>query len=183
MIKKYNNFKIINEKISFEEFCSKTQDIKKIIIEHTFCINHNRPLTKFCLEGELDKSAYDIIGYAFNKAIFQVIESIQQNNKADIFSELLTDEHFNELRRIYIFYLQRRKARFIMNYYRIVGLTKIISKKYEIGKEYYNQFKDINKILLFENIMKNAVSEKHLKKFLEELKHIVEENKTYSKTK
>jgi ASC-1-like (ASCH) protein len=33
MIKKYNNFKIINEKISFEEFCSKTQDIKKIIIE------------------------------------------------------------------------------------------------------------------------------------------------------
>jgi hypothetical protein len=33
MIKKYNNFKIINEKISFEEFCSKTQDIKKITIE------------------------------------------------------------------------------------------------------------------------------------------------------
>lgn len=33
MIKNYNNFKIINEKISFEEFCSKTQQIKKMIVE------------------------------------------------------------------------------------------------------------------------------------------------------
>ncbi|MCZ2356339.1 MAG: glycosyltransferase [Bacteroidia bacterium] len=37
----------------------------KKIIEHTFCINHNRPKSNFSLDRELDKSAYDIIGYGF----------------------------------------------------------------------------------------------------------------------
>lgn len=155
----------------------------KVFIEHTFCINHNRPLSKFNLDKELDKSAYDIIGYAFNKAIFQIIENIKKNKNTDIFSELLTDNNFNELKRTYIFYLQRRKARFLMNYYRIIGLTKIISEKFGFGKEYYEQFKDERKLLVFDNIMFNAVSEMHLRKFLEELKLIVEENKTLTSRK
>lgn len=33
MIKKYSNFKRIDEKISFEDFCSKTQQIKKMIVD------------------------------------------------------------------------------------------------------------------------------------------------------
>lgn len=155
----------------------------KNFIEHTFCINHNRPLTKFNLEKELDKSAYDIIGYAFNKAIFQVIEGIKQKECNDVFAELLTESNFYELKRIFIFYLERRRARFVMNYYRIIGLTKIISQNFGIGKEYYEQISDENKIAFFENIMTNAVSEIHLKKFLEELKLIVEENKSLSYTK
>lgn len=150
----------------------------KKFIEHTFCINHNRPISKFDLERELDKSAFDIIGYAFNKAIFQIIEKIKKSENADVFEELLTESNFSELKRSYIFFLQRRKARFIMNYYRIMGLTKIIFDKFDFGKEYYEQFKDERKISHFENIMLNAVSETHLKKFMEELKNIVDENKT-----
>lgn len=149
----------------------------KKIIEHTFCINHNRPLSKFNIDRELDKSAYDIIGYAFNKAIFQVIENIKKSENPDVFAELLTERNFKELQQIYIFYLQRRKIRFLMNYYRIVGLTKIIYEKFGFGLEYYEQFKDETKISLFENIMVNAVLDKHLKKFLKELKLIVEETK------
>lgn len=155
----------------------------KNFIEHTFCINHNRPLSKFDLEREFDKSAYDIIGYAFNKAIFQVIESIKQKENTDVFAKLLDESNFNELKRIYIFYLERRKARFIMNYYRIIGLTKIISERFGFGQEYYEQISDVNNISFFEKIMTNAVSEMHLKKFLEELKLIVEENKSLSYTK
>jgi hypothetical protein len=155
----------------------------KKFIEHTFCINHNRPLSKFNLDKELDKSAYDIIGYAFNKAIFQVIENIKKDENADVFAELLAECNFNELKRIYLCVLQRRKARFIMNYYRIVGLTKIISEKFGFGKEYYEEFKDERKVSLFDNIMFNAASEKHLKIFLEELKLIVEENKIHISTK
>jgi hypothetical protein len=150
----------------------------KKFIEHTFCINHNRPLSKFNLERELDKSAYDIIGFAFNKAVFKVIDDIKKNEKTDVFKELLSPNNFKELKRIYLFYLQRRKARFTMNYYRIIGLIKIISEKYDLGKEYYEQFKDERKLSLFENIMLNAVSESHLKRFMEELKIIVEENIT-----
>jgi len=153
----------------------------KIIIEHSFCVNHNRPMTSFKLEKELEKSAYDIIGYAFNKAIFQVIEKIKQNDVSieskDIFSKLLIENNFNELNKIYCAFLHRRKSRFLMNYYRIIGLTKVIFEKFEIGKEYYEQFKDETKIYLFEEVMKSAISETHLKLFLQELKQIIEENK------
>lgn len=155
----------------------------KIFIEHTFCINHNRPLSKFNLERELDKSAYDIIGYAFNKAVFQVIENIKKNESTDVFAELLRETNFNDLKRIYILYLNRRKARFIMNYYRIIGLTKIVYEIFGLGKEYFEQLSDESKIALFEKIMTNAVSETLLKKFLEELKLIVEENKSFLLTK
>lgn len=37
------------------------------IVEHTFSIQQNRTISKFDLHRELEKSAYDIIGYAFNK--------------------------------------------------------------------------------------------------------------------
>jgi len=153
----------------------------KIIIEHTFCINHNRPMTSFKLEKELEKSAYDIIGYAFNKAIFQVIANIKQNDiiieSVDIFSKMLIENNFNELKEIYCTFLYRRKSRFLMNYYRIIGLTKDIFEKFDIGKEYYEQLKDETKIRLFEEVMQSAVSETHLKLFLQELKQIIEENK------
>jgi hypothetical protein len=55
MIKKYNNFKIINEKISFEEFCSKTKDIKKMIIEQNKDIIQN--------SQEMMYEILDIIGH------------------------------------------------------------------------------------------------------------------------
>ncbi|MBK8329347.1 MAG: hypothetical protein IPL09_07730 [Bacteroidetes bacterium] len=106
-----------------------------------------------------------------------MIENIKKSENPDVFAELLTERNFKELQQIYIFYLQRRKIRFLMNYYRIVGLTKIIYEKFGFGLEYYEQFKDETKISLFENIMVNAVLDKHLKKFLKELKLIVEETK------
>ena len=153
----------------------------KNIIEHTFCINHNRPLSQFKLDKELDKSAYDIIGYAFNKAILKVIGRIKnENNNQDtltVFTKLLEPVYFNELKTVYLFYLTERKSKFLANYYRIIGLTKIIWEKYAIGEEYYSLFKDESKILLFDKIMFDATSEEHLKKFLGELKCLVEENK------
>lgn len=153
----------------------------KNIIEHTFCINHNRPLSEFKLDKELDKSAYDIIGYAFNKAILKVIGRIKNENTNQdtitVFTKLLEPLYFNELKTVYLFYLTERKSKFLTNYYRIIGLTKIIWEKYTIGEEYYSLFKDESKILLFDKIMLDATSEEHLKKFLEELKCLVEENK------
>jgi hypothetical protein len=149
----------------------------KKIIEHTFCINHNRPLSKFSLDKELEKSAYDIIGYAFNKAIFKVIEDIKKNPNADVFLELLTETKFHELNQIYIYFLERRKARFLMNYYRIVGLTELIFNKFGVGKAYYEQLQDENKISLFEKLMDSALSETNLKKFMKDLKHIINDNR------
>lgn len=153
----------------------------KIFIEHTFCINHNRPLSEFKIDKELDKSAYDIIGYAFNKAILKVIEGIKNENKNEeiltVFSKLLDSVYFNELKTVYLFYLAERKSKFLINYFRIIGLTKIIWENYNLGGEYYSQFKDESKILLFDKIMLDATSEEHLKGFLEELKQLVEENK------
>lgn len=159
----------------------------KKFIEHTFCINHNRPLSDFKLEKELDKSAYDIIGYAFNKAILKVIERIKSENKISetqlIFSMLFENLYFDELKNTYLLYLRKRQSHFLMNYYRIIGLIKIISEKFGFGNEYYDQFKDESKISIFENIMNDAVSHVHLKKFLEELKRIIEENKDFAATK
>jgi hypothetical protein len=119
--------------------------------------------------------------------MFQIIETIKQNEilkkNEDVFSILLFENYFDDLKHIYLFYLQKRKARFLMNYYRIIGLTEAIYKKHGIGKKYYLQFQDETKISIFEAIMQNAVSEAHLKKFLEELQRIVNENKYLTSTR
>lgn len=147
----------------------------KNVVEHTFCINHNRPLFAFNLDKELEKSAYDIVGYAFNKAIFRVIEQIKQTNQPtseSVFSHLLTENNFQALEETYIFYLERRKTRFFMNYYRIMGLTKLIWERFGIGKQYYEICSDETKIAQFENIIQNARSVSYLKLFLEELQKV-----------
>ena len=107
---------------------------ERTIIDHTFCIDQNRPLAEFNIEKELDKSANDIIGYAFNKAIIQTISSIKtqtnRNRPKDIYESLNAPIFFNQFVTTYFFFLSKRSTRFLMNYYRITGLLELLNKEH-----------------------------------------------------
>lgn len=145
----------------------------RTIFEHTFSLEHNRPVADFDLKKELDKAAYDIIGYAFAKAILKSIETIQRETKPhrpkDIFEKLVQDDFYNRFFNAYSYFLNRRKARFLMNYYRISGLTKLLAKQREVAKEFYNQLSDENQLVAFEQTMNEAQKEESLKLFFKEL--------------
>jgi hypothetical protein len=82
------------------------------IVEHTFSIQQNRTISKFDLCRELEKSAYDIIGYAFNKGFLITIQKIKTetnpNRPKDIFETLETDCYFDFFFNTYKSFLQRR---------------------------------------------------------------------------
>ena len=83
------------------------------IVEHTFSIQQNRTIHKFDLHRELEKSAYDIIGYAFNKGFLDTIQKIKTetnpNRPKDIFEKLETDIYFEFFLSTYNRFLQGRK--------------------------------------------------------------------------
>ena len=145
----------------------------RTIFEHTFSIEHNRAITDFDIEKELDKAAYDIIGYAFAKAILKSIEAIKSETEPrrpkDVFEKLIQEEFFNRFLDDYSCFLNRRKARFLMNYYRTAGLVRLISEQNETAKEYYNLFADESKLIAFEETMLEALQEETLKTFFKEL--------------
>lgn len=124
------------------------------IVEHTFCVDQNRPLAEFEIERELDKSANDIIGYAFNKAIVKTISLIKKQEKPnrpkDIYDALNRDSYLNYFTSIYEHFLSKRKSRFLMNYYRIIGLMSLLIPKYKQLNNYLTQFTDdtLNKYFL-----------------------------------
>lgn len=142
------------------------------IIDHTFCIDQNRPLAAFNIEKELDKSANDIIGYAFNKAIIQTIGVIKTqtnpNRPKDIYEALNAPIFFNQFVATYFFFLSKRSARFLMNYYRIIGLLGEINNKQDTAK-YSNQFSDKTLKKYFIDTVSKSRDEKSLKQFLENL--------------
>jgi len=141
----------------------------KIIVEHTFSLDHNRPTGEFVLSKELDKAAYDIIGYAFNKGILKVINDIKEQTNPhrpkDIFEKLNQENFFAEFLITYNFYLQRRQTRFLMNYYRIIGLTKLLSEDFATAKNFYSQVSELKSLNAFENLLTEARNEEVLKSF------------------
>jgi len=136
------------------------------IIEHSFSIDHNRPIGDFNLEKEINKSAYDIIGYAFNKASIKVINEIKATNKIyrpkDIFENILNEQYFHLFYETFYSYIKHREVRFIINYYRIKGLLNLLEL------EQYKQFSK-NKIEELNNILNTALEQKELKIFLKKL--------------
>ena len=142
------------------------------IIDHTFCIDQNRPLIEFDIKRELDKSANDIIGYAFNKAIIQTISAIKTETKPnrpkDIYESLNTTTYFNQFILVYKEHLSKRKSRFLMNYYRIEGLTELLNQKKETSF-FLNQFSDDVFTKYFLDTITVSESETSLKVFLETL--------------
>lgn len=145
----------------------------KRIIEHTFAIQQNRPITEFNLKNELEKSAYDIIGYSFNKGFLKVVQEIKidtkPNRPKDIFEKLNTNSYFNNLITSYFFFLNRRNTRFLMNYYRIVGLTKILADNFLEAATIYKQMSQSEALAGFKTLMKEAKDEETLHHFLSEL--------------
>ena len=143
------------------------------IVEHTFSIQQNRTISKFDLHKELEKSAYDIIGYAFNKGFLNTILKIKTetnpNRPKDIFEKLETEKYFDFFLTTYKQYLQRRKTKFLMNYYRIIGLLEILSNDFENAKIISKQISKTNELNVFLSLMANAESEETLKDFINEL--------------
>jgi len=143
------------------------------IVEHTFSIQQNRTISKFDLHRELEKSAYDIIGYAFNKGFLNTIQKIKTetipNRPKDIFEKLKTEVYFDFFLATYKQFLQGRKTKFLMNYYRIVGLLEILSNDFENAKTILKQVSQTNELDIFISLMKSAESEETLKEFINEL--------------
>lgn len=149
----------------------------RTILEHTFSIEHNRSEADFDLKKELDKVAYDIIGYAFAKAILRSIETIKGeiglHRPKDIFEKLIQVEFYTRFFDTYSQFLNRRKARFLMNFYRISGLTMLLAKKHEIAKYYYKEIADEGKLAAFEETIHEALQDKTLKSFCKELTNAI----------
>ncbi|NMC99710.1 MAG: methyltransferase domain-containing protein, partial [Bacteroidales bacterium] len=145
----------------------------RTIFEHTFSLEHNRPVAEFDLRKELDKAAYDIIGYAFAKAILKSIETIKRETEPhrpkDIFEKLIQDDFYNRFFDAYSYFLNRRKARFLMNFYRISGLTNLLAEHRATAKIIHTQLADESQLVAFEETMTEALQEETLKSFFREL--------------
>jgi len=145
----------------------------KKILEHSFSLDHNRPKTDFILAKELDKVAYDIIGYAFNKGIMEVINEIKEQTNPhrpkDIFEKLNQENFYLQFLKTYNYFLERRKTRFLMNYYRIIGLTKLLSENFAEAKSFYSLVSEVKALNAFHSLLASAQEEETLKTFFSDL--------------
>lgn len=145
----------------------------RTIIQHTFSIEHNRPVTDFDLKKEINKAAYDIIGYAFSKSMLKTIQEIINKTgpyrPKDVFEKLLMDDFYLQFFSSYSYFLNRRKAKFLINFHRITGLTMLIAQQQETARGFYNQMTDKNKIHQLDAILHEASQEITLKSFLKEM--------------
>lgn len=92
------------------------------IIGSSFSTFHNRKVIDFNYEDEVKKELKDLIGSSFTKAYKEYID----NNKNSFYY------YFKK-------YYTSRLAKFILNYYRIIGLLKINEEN-----DYLNKFNEIN---------------------------------------
>lgn len=156
------NFPVIN--LEYESKLARRGDLTwaifnqlvsgKKIADHGFCLNHQRVRSNFEISRELEKSASDIVGYAFNKALMDVIKLIFDDKDCDhstVLTNLTDHNYLIILRNSYTTHLKHRLASFIMNYYRIIGLTKLITEIQPEAQVYYIQLKDIEQLNLFKS--------------------------------
>jgi hypothetical protein len=152
---------------------------EKKFIEHTFSLDHNRPMSDFNLNNELEKAAYDIIGYSFNKAMLIVINQIKKETKyysPNIFFEKINQkQYYEEILKTYNHYLIRRKTRFLMNYHRVIGLTKIIAEKYEVANFFYNKASEGKHLDIFYSLFSEAQNETIFKTFIDNFYNTIQD--------
>jgi glycosyltransferase involved in cell wall biosynthesis len=145
----------------------------KRIVEHTYAIQQNRTVSAFDLKKELEKSAYDIIGYAFNKGFLAAIQKIKEetnpNRPKDIFEKLGTEPYWTIFLSKYKQFLQGRKIKFLMNYYRIVGLLKVLSSDFDNARKIYCSVSKTEELSIFYSLLSEAENESVLKLFIHEL--------------
>lgn len=143
------------------------------IIEHSFCIDQNRPFVVFDIKRELDKSANDIIGYAFNKAIIETIQIIKDETKPNeskaIYKALNQENYRHKFILTYSYFLAKRKARFLMNYYRIIGLIRLLANKKGVPLKYLEEVTIENLEAYFLKTLVISEKEGAIKQFLETL--------------
>ena len=108
---------------------------KRRLIEHTFSVDHDRPVQPFHLEKELNKSLDDVAGYAFSKSMGEMLVEIQKNaiesqyyKTRDVFRVLSREPYRTRFYELYQYRLYRRGARLLMNLYRIATLVDLIQK-------------------------------------------------------
>jgi GT2 family glycosyltransferase len=132
----------------------------KTILEHSFSIDHNRPISNFDLKKELEKSAYDLVGYAFNKGlqsvINKIVDDISPYRAKDILEKLLDKKYSKDFEKAYDYFLTKRKTKFLMNYYRILGLTQLLSKDFEVAEHALEQFREEKHLTSFNSILVNG---------------------------
>ncbi len=154
---------------------------EKNILESSFSVNHSRLQTEFNLEKEMEKAIHDIVGYAFVKSFMQIKKIIinkESNHKEDIIQTLLSNNYFNKLSSEYMFLIDKRKAKFLMNLYRILGLINILEKDFSIKSHLGKSFKITNEINLFHDRINNAKNKIVLRRFLMDLKKIIQSKPT-----
>lgn len=135
------------------------------IIEHSFAIDHERSAFEFSLEKELEKMSYDIIGYAFNKAFITTFNNIAKTNIMD------KDNIGNEksdviLEKHYMYFFEKRLSKFIINYFRIIGLLELLSNKYKLAKSLKKDFTSKNYFEKFLIFMEKSKKGNNVKKFI-----------------
>lgn len=143
------------------------------IVEHTFAIQHTRIIGAFNLPKELEKSAYDIIGYAFNKGFLHTVQKIKTDKNItepqEILETLNTTAFFTVFFHTYKQFLQTRKVKFLMNYYRVIGLLKILSCEFEYAQTLLQKMSEKKALDAFLSLVTSAESEETLKNSIRDL--------------
>lgn len=139
-------------------------------VEHPFAIDQDRPVSSFTLAKELRKAAHDIVGYAINKAMALELEQSAvcplEQRPTYILTSLLDELRFSHLLDAYREALEHRRARFLMNYLRIVGLIETIAKICPLAVPYVEILRGREGISEFELILQEAMDESRLKTFV-----------------
>lgn len=152
------------------------------IIEHTYSVQQHRIVQPFSFRRELEKSAYDIIGYAFNKGFVRTIDAIKSERKIaepEILLEQLQKAVYSDMFfKTYLKFLGRRRVKFLMNYHRIVGLLKILAADFKEAEHLYEKMSGLEKLAPFEQLLANASGKGEVDKFIKDLAPAI---KSYSK--
>jgi glycosyltransferase involved in cell wall biosynthesis len=143
-------------------------------VVHTMSLQQDRPLQTFNMVKELDKSAHDIIGYASNKALLATVAEIRQHTAIQrpihILEELAKDPYATLFYDVFESYVQHRKARFLMNYYRIQGLLHMLATEHQNEvAAYQSQFKDEVLQTNFLEVLVTALQKTKVQQYLSNL--------------
>jgi hypothetical protein len=142
----------------------------RTLIEHTLSVSQERPVAAFNLKKEVEKSAYDIIGYAFNKALLSVLASIATEHipvvRDSFFKTVCEAPYFLTFQRTFENHLRRRGARFLMNYFRIIGLTKLLRPHSQVAAQAFDLLAEPEHLQHYHLLIAKAQAPLHLKEFL-----------------
>jgi hypothetical protein len=152
------------------------------IYEHTFALNHDRQVSEFNLDKELEKVAYDIVGHAFCKATSEILQRLKQQNivlhTANTLELLANKTNNTYFMKKFKLFIEKRKIKFLMNYYRIIGISKILSADFQVAREFYENISNVeSNIQNFHKIIQNSLDKKNIVSFFDDMAKIIRERK------